>query len=1007
MRLRRGLIGAGVALVLVAVLSWWVVPTVVRNQIEQRASAALARTVSVAGVSFNPLNLGVEVRGLDVRQGDETWLRWERLYVNPRVWSLVRGRLGFDVIELDGFDGRVAVDEAGELNFADLLARESADEEDEEEAEPTVVEIGSLVVREARIEFLDASHARPFATTLGPVSFSLADFHTVGDPQAPYEFVATTEAGETLSWNGQLSATPLHSQGSIELGGIQLAKYAPYLSEFTAAEIRNGQLHVKTDYRVAVSDGGLELELRQGDVVIENLAVSAVGRAGELVSTERLHVRGMDLDWAEQRVAIDAVTWTGGRVELAKQAEGLELVQLLAGSTTEGATQGGDDWRVTVGELGVDGLAALWRDETLAQTATVEVAALSVQVRDLDLSDLTRAVPVTVAATLANGGGNLAAVGEAGLVPFRPALDVTVTDVDLAVASPYVQAARPGLHVGGGTLAVKGALGTSGDSLVFRGGLGVAGLSLTDDDGAMLAAWEQLHTEGVSLVLEPLTLDIERVRLVRPDVAMAIRRDGSINWMPDVPAESAEIVGPVVADSSNEAAPVIRVSLVELVEARVDYRDESLVTRAGAVLTELSGEMTGLSSVELGKGQAELRGRVNGSGSVLVQGDFNPLGQPAFTDLAVTVERMDLSPLSGYVGQYAGYALQRGRMTLAVNFKLQDRVIDSETVVTLDGFTLGAKVDSPDATSLPVPLALKLLRDGDGQIVIDLPVGGSLDDPEFRVGRVVWRVITNLLTKAATAPFKMLGGLVGGGGEAADDLDEQIFAAASAELAPAAIQKLDTLAAALQERPELALLVHGEYAPEADAVAWRPAVLEQRLRERAAEGQWSAADGWAENARMGQLVNLYMDVFGVPPLDPDTPVEMESVVEGEVAEAARPDPEPRAASDDSLMGWLRRVFGGGDAAADESSPESVTAVAGEEVDGGGPGAMPAMTVLPEAEIEARLLSAIEISEADLIELARARAQAVQAKLVAAGIAANRIELGEVRAGMARVSLELR
>ncbi len=124
--------------------------------------------------------------------------------------------------------------------------------------------------------------------------------------------------------------------------------------------------------------------------------------------------------------------------------------------------------------------------------------------------------------------------------------------------------------------------------------------------------------------------------------------------------------------------------------------------------------------------------------------------------------------------------------------------MDAENVVLVDQLTLGPPTDSPDATSLPVKLAIAILQDRQGKIHLDVPVSGDLDDPEFRVGRVVWRAFVNILEKVATSPFALIGAIAGGGGE---ELSVITFVAGSAELGESETQKLDKLAKVLVERP--------------------------------------------------------------------------------------------------------------------------------------------------------------------------------------------------------------
>jgi hypothetical protein len=122
-------------------------------------------------------------------------------------------------------------------------------------------------------------------------------------------------------------------------------------------------------------------------------------------------------------------------------------------------------------------------------------------------------------------------------------------------------------------------------------------------------------------------------------------------------------------------------------------------------------------------------------------------------------------------------------------------------------------VESPDATGLPVKLGVSLLKNRDGEIDLDLPVSGELDDPEFSVGSIILEMIKNLLVKAATSPFGLLGAAFGGGGEELSALE---FDYGRFEITPESQQKLDALVEALYDRPALNLEIEGHVDMEQD-----------------------------------------------------------------------------------------------------------------------------------------------------------------------------------------------
>jgi len=124
-----------------------------------------------------------------------------------------------------------------------------------------------------------------------------------------------------------------------------------------------------------------------------------------------------------------------------------------------------------------------------------------------------------------------------------------------------------------------------------------------------------------------------------------------------------------------------------------------------------------------------------------------------------------------------------------------------------------------------VKLAVALLKDRNGRIDLDLPVTGSMDDPKFSIGGLVWKAVMNIILKVATSPFSLLGALIGGGGEELQFVD---FAPGLSALDAAQTNKLDKLTKALYERPALNLEITGN----ADIVADRDALSLQKLRDK-------------------------------------------------------------------------------------------------------------------------------------------------------------------------------
>jgi hypothetical protein len=266
---------------------------------------------------------------------------------------------------------------------------------------------------------------------------------------------------------------------------------------------------------------------------------------------------------------------------------------------------------------------------------------------------------------------------------------------------------------------------------------------------------------------------------------------------------------------------------VKLVKAAATFRDLSIQPSVKTGVTDFSGTIKGLSSKQIKKADVDLSGRVDKAAPLKISGKINPLSEDAFTDLVITLGGMDLTPAGPYSGKYAGYGLSKGKLSLDLKYKISEKLLEAENLVSIDQLSFGAKVESPEATSLPVPLLVALLQDRKGLIEIDLPIRGDLSDPDFKYGKVVISTLFNLLGKIVASPFTLLGKLVpdGSGG---DDLQFIAFQPGSASLMPDETAKLEALGNALNERAGLRLDIKGT----ADAVLDRAALRMRKLNEQ-------------------------------------------------------------------------------------------------------------------------------------------------------------------------------
>jgi uncharacterized protein involved in outer membrane biogenesis len=1026
---RNALIVVAALLLLFNLIGFFVAPPIIKRQLERRLGEALHRQVAIRALHLNPYVFSTTIDGLAINDPDGRLLfGCERLYVNFDSWSFLAGKWIFQEISVDAPTARLEVRKDGTLNISDLLAP-SAEKPVAPPARPRPLVIGQLAVTQARFAFADHSRAQDFATELGPLSFSLKDFSTAPAPGAPYEFTASTESGEALHWRGTLSADPLRSAGEFTLGQIALKKYAPYYAGAMRGEVLAGTLDVAGHYELDLSVEPRVMKLTGGELHLHGLQLAPQGIAAPVLALPAVDLTGLNASLAPLKISLAKFALTGGQVALQRAADGtFNLVTMFMPPANGGtpvsaqaaaAPAPAGPLDVSLASLEVHGLALAFDDATTPRPAHNTIASLDLSAQNLSLAPSAPPVPFKLALRFAPQGAlNLG--GTFALSPLHADLAVDLTDFPLAGASPYIEPFVD-LRIAQGTASAHGqfTFATGADakpSIAFHGDAGVDRVITVDAAaGEDFASLVSLGLKQLDFTSAPLGLNIAQVSLSEPSFHFTVHRDGTTNLAAVLRSEPAAEGQNSAEKAAASPAPKITIGHVMLADGTLVLADRSIEPNARIAINQIAGSLAGLSSADYAHADVDLRAMVDNSSPVAIAGQINPFGSDASTDLTVTCAAVDLVPAGTYVGKYAGYALAQGNLSLDLKVRLAQRRLDSQNVATLNQFTLGEKTSSPDATGLPVRLAIALLKDSSGKIVIDLPVQGRLDDPDFRVGRVVLRVIVNLLTKAATAPFAVLGSMFGGGSQQLDQID---FAPGVSTLTATETSKLDVIVRALVARPGLNLDLTGA----ADADGDTPVLQKQKLTQLIRAKIWrSHSNTDSQLPPLDQLqvapeefnqvlTTLYFTTFPpprnlqntAPPAPPGPGHDYSRTPAAKSVSKAGSDNS--AAPQPSLFGRIIDFFRGGpkkSPAPDEKQPAEAVSTPAPPPAGENP-VPPSRVIIQPAEMMERLAAQLPIGDDDLRQLAAARAQGVKDYLIAQGVPTERVFLTDTGPGTAPV-----
>jgi uncharacterized protein involved in outer membrane biogenesis len=575
------------------------------------------------------------------------------------------------------------------------------------------------------------------------------------------------------------------------------------------------------------------LRVLSGPQPVAALQHAALVNAGLKLADNRLEIEALELNGAQTTVTLD-------RNKTLNWADILQKAPTAPAAAPERlVTRAVAPLDVQLARLSLDGLEVDIVDESPPKPVRIQVAKGFVTLKDLSL-DLDKAVPLEAGFALRQGG-RLDASGT--VVPGQASgrLDLKLAGLSLKPFAAYVnQFARLNLH--SGTASTRGKLAfeqtKSGMKLDFNGGFAVDDLAITEEDTEeAFLGWRKLASDSLAFRLNPDRLRINELVAQNPFGKIIIFEDRTVNLQrvlrkpassqTDGQAAAPAQPKPVTKPADQPPAFPLAIERLRIGGANAEFADLSLTPQFGTRMHDLGGVVTGLSTDPVTTAQVELDGKVDDYGLARVRGSIQPFRATEFTDLALTFRNLEMTNLTPYSGKFAGRRIDSGKLSVDLQYKINQRQLAGENKFVINKLKLGERVDSPDAMKLPLDLAIALLQDSNGVIDLDLPISGSLDDPKFSYGRIIWKALVNVLTKLVTAPFRALGKLLGANTEKFEAVG---FDPGSSALLPPEQEKLKTLADALAKRPVLALTLE----PGFDPVADRRALQEQAMRRDAA-----------------------------------------------------------------------------------------------------------------------------------------------------------------------------
>ncbi|WOJ93868.1 DUF748 domain-containing protein [Congregibacter variabilis] len=807
---------------------------------------------------FNPFTLTLEARDVTiVESGGHEPLGFESLRINLSLESLWNPGVVLDAFIIEALDVHVLRGADGVFHFADLS---SPPQEPETEASSAAIglTIHKLLVEAHTLRFTDETRAGPYTTAQSDFRVRTENLTTVPDRQSNGDLVVTGDGGGTLRWRGLLEVHAGNSNGQITLEDIDLTPLWRYEAETLPFVVNGAKFSAVLNYQVDWNDE-LQATLSDSQLRFHDASISpndTDALPNTSVELAELGVTGIDVDLSKSAIAVTALDLAGLRVS-GFDEEGRPSLMAMFGldpasqndqeqspTTQQSAPDTPADaqapWQINLESFSLSESELLWRTAYLSPEV-LSVSPINVQAKQIKWPAQANS-PFSLKLAI-NDVTRLGITGDFNIARGDGEANVDLQQWPLPWLNP-VLSEQAHAKFGRGDLSLQSnvqLLDFSPSKL--RAGIKIEDYStVLDATGEEAFTFQTLQLDGIDVDLKAQALIVDSILLQRPSGSLHIREDGTINVngivrsTPDDPTPSEP------QESAEQSTPWrVQLANIALREGRLDFADASLPLHFKTLIDGIEADIKDVDTASEKPLNLEFKGSVDGYAPVVILGSGKPFAQQRDGELRFTFRGMDIATMSPYAGTYAGYTLDSGTLSLDLRYALDGQSLEGDNRIVISQMELGEPVESELAIDAPLKLGIALLTDSDGVIDLSVPISGDVDSPDFSLGPIIGRAITNIIVKAVTAPFSLLAGLVGSD----DDLENVAFKAGSSSLDADARRAIDALGKALAERPQLSLQIAGGADPVNDVSALKESRLrtqfsEQGFDEAMVEGQTGA-----------------------------------------------------------------------------------------------------------------------------------------------------------------------
>ncbi|MEH6454193.1 MAG: DUF748 domain-containing protein, partial [Psychromonas sp.] len=754
-----------------SIVGFLVVPKIIHKNIVEQVDLNLGWQAEIEKIEFNPYALTLSIIDLKISDKQaQQQLSFARYDMDFELRSIVEGAFTFANVELLEPSISVEIDKDGMTNFHRALREQQSKVEtppetnNENNTVPGLL-FDNISVINGSIDVVNNSASKPVNHQLNPITFNLKDLSTNLEREGNYQLNIALGSGQTLDWNGKVALAPFRSTGSLEINGIMVHKLWNYMPEQVPYTLQNGLAGFSGKYEVSMANESPHFKMYQSLIEINDIKLNNKQQEDSFAEIQTIQIGPIDFDLAEQTLQITTVKVDAANLKLERDNAGLlnilpapantESTSGVASDTTSESTpeqlpeevandeteNTNSEWQWSIDEFILNDSQVNFIDQQPATKAEIAINKINLKVEDIS-PDLSQPLPFQLTYHIDQSPENTVQ-GQVTPTPLKLQANLALNDFSLPTIQPYLnELVRINLEQG--KLSAKGDLSlstdTNGEMLGgFEGAFAINEFNSKDKMlNQRLVGWQALQIDPITVNFNPLSIHISNVALTKPYLRLIVTEDRSINFAQlAINNEQTSEVAPPDSKAEEQKPLDIKIDKISLEDGSAYFADLSLTPEFGTSIQNMNGQIMGLSSDNLARADVDITGSIEEYGKLLVKGQINPLGGDLYTDLSADFDKIELTTLTPYSGRYTGYVIDKGKLSLNLNYKIANNQLDGSNRLILDQLELGSSVNSEESLDLPLKLALALFTDSDGIIDISLQTKGDMDDPDFAFGGLV------------------------------------------------------------------------------------------------------------------------------------------------------------------------------------------------------------------------------------------------------------------------------